>query len=125
MLCIVCPNGCRLQVEESAADNAADTAGIRVMGNQCERGVAFARAELTNPTRTLTTTVRTAFREVPVLPVRTSGEIPKGKIPEVMAFLGTVTVTEPLGIGAVVAERVLGLDSDIIVTSNILKETEA
>ena len=112
LLCIVCPNGCRLEAGERDGD-------IQVTGNQCIRGADFARAELTNPTRTLTTTVRTNFPEVPVLPVRTDGEIPKGKIGEVMAFLKTVTIGEPLNIGAVVVE-LPGLGCRVIAAANAL-----
>jgi CxxC motif-containing protein len=75
---------------------------------------------MTNPTRTVTTTVRTVFPQAPVVPVRTQGEIPKGKIGDVMAVLNSITIKEPLGIGAVVVENVLGLGRDIIVTSNVL-----
>jgi CxxC motif-containing protein len=111
LLCIVCPNGCRLRAEESGG-------AIRVTGNQCKRGIDFARAEITNPVRTLTTTVRTVFPEVPVLPVRTDGEIPKGKIGEAMAFLARVVIREPLRIGATAAE--LPGMGRVIVTSDIL-----
>jgi CxxC motif-containing protein len=111
LLCIVCPNGCRLRIEE--ADG-----GMQVTGNQCKRGIDFARAEITNPTRTLTTTVRTIFPEVPALPVRTDGEIPRGKIGEVMALLAGVVIREPLRIGAAAVE--LPGIGRMIVTSDIL-----
>jgi CxxC motif-containing protein len=115
LLCIVCPNSCRLQVEETAG-------GITVRGNQCRRGISFAEAEITNPVRTLTTTVRTAFPGVPAVPVRTDGEIPKGKVMEVMAYLNSITITEPLGLGAAAVENVLGLGRNVIITSAILEE---
>ncbi|MDR2363347.1 MAG: DUF1667 domain-containing protein [Spirochaetaceae bacterium] len=115
MTCIVCPNGCRIQVEKKAE-------GLAITGNQCKRGAAFAEAEITNPTRTVTTTVRTVFPRAPVVPVRTRGEIPKDKIRDLMAFLNTLTVTEPLGIGAAVVKNVLGLGRDVVVTSNVLAE---
>jgi CxxC motif-containing protein len=117
ILCIVCPNGCRLRIAESAAGE-----GFTVSGNQCKRGVDFAEAEITNPTRTLTTTVRTSFPGVPVLPVRTAGEIPKGKISEVMNVINAITVDRPLGIGDAVVKDILGLGVNIIATSNILME---
>ncbi|MDR2068690.1 MAG: DUF1667 domain-containing protein [Spirochaetaceae bacterium] len=113
LTCIVCPNGCRLTVEKKAE-------GFKITGNQCKRGIGFAEAEITHPARTLTTTVRTIFPQAPVLPVRTRGEIPKDKIREVMAFLNTITIREPLGIGAVAVENVLGLGRDVIVTSDML-----
>jgi len=112
ILCIGCPNGCCLRVEE----------GMVVSGNWCERGIYFAMAEITNPTRTLTTTVRTSFPAVPVLPVRTAGEIPKGKIRDAMRLIGGISVNRPLGIGEIVVEDILGLGVDLIATSNILKE---
>jgi CxxC motif-containing protein len=116
ILCIVCPNGCRLGAEKSA-----EGSGYAISGNKCKRGIDFAIAEITNPMRTLTTTIRTSFQGVPVLPVRTSGEIPKGKIMEVMNCLNAITVSRALGIGEIVAENILGLGVDIIVTSDMLK----
>jgi CxxC motif-containing protein len=118
LLCIVCPNGCRLTVEET--DD-----GLKVSGNRCNRGISFAQAELTHPTRTVTSTVRTGLPGVPVLPVRTSGEIPKGMIPDLMVLLSGVTVREPVGIGEAVVKNALGLGIDVIATSNMLKEPEA
>jgi CxxC motif-containing protein len=115
LLCIVCPNGCRLQVE-GTGDN------LIVTGNKCKRGIDFARAEITNPMRSLTTTVRTGFAGVPVLPVRTAGEIPKGKIRDVMRYLNGITVTKRLAVGDAVAENVLGLGVNVIATSNLLHE---
>jgi CxxC motif-containing protein len=117
ILCIVCPNGCRLHAEKNA-----NAEGYVISGNRCKRGVDFALAEITNPTRTLTTTVRTSFPGVPVLPVRTAGEIPKGKIREVMDCINAVTINRPLGIGEAVAENILGLGVDVIATSDIIKE---
>jgi CxxC motif-containing protein len=67
--------------------------------------------------------VKTNFPAVPVLSVRTAGEIPKGKIADVMAFLGTVVVRERIAIGEIVAKNVLGLGVNVIATSNRLKES--
>jgi CxxC motif-containing protein len=117
LLCIVCPNGCRLQVEETGDE-------ITVSGNQCGRGIPFARAEIRNPTRTLTTTVRTLFPEVPVLPVRTDGEIPKGSIRDAMRFLNTLTIGTRIGAGSIVVKNILDLGCNVIATSNILLEQE-
>ncbi|MDD5881299.1 DUF1667 domain-containing protein [Stecheria intestinalis] len=115
MTCIVCPNGCALTVRE---ENGA----IMVEGNKCPRGKAFGESEIICPMRTICTTVRTIFPEVPVLPVRVSCEIPKEKIFDVMKEINRVTVTERLGTGDPVIRNVLGLNADVIVTSSILKE---
>jgi len=116
ILCIVCPNGCRLSAEKSL-----ESSGYAISGNKCQRGIDFATAEIANPMRALTTTIRTSFPGVPVLPVRTAGEIPKGKIMEAMNCINTITVSRPLGIGEIVTENILGLGVDIIVTSDVLK----
>jgi CxxC motif-containing protein len=117
LICIVCPNGCRLEAEEQNGK-------ITVTGNQCSRGIGFAEAEMTHPTRTLTTTVKTTFPGIPVLPVRTAGEVPKPQIPRIMQALREVTVSTPLGIGETVCENILGLGVKVIATSNIIKEQE-
>ena len=77
LVCIVCPRGCAMHIEEQDGR-------YTVTGNSCKRGEQFALSEMTCPTRTLCTTVRTIFPEVPVISVRTSAEIPKDKIFEVM-----------------------------------------
>lgn len=117
LLCIVCPTGCRLTAEQDGEE-------ITVSGNSCKRGVDFARAELTHPTRTLATTVRTVFPGAPVLPVRTNGEVPKESIPAVMDALARLVVDKPLACGDTVAGDVAGTGCGVIATSNILMELE-
>ena len=118
LVCIVCPRGCRMQITE---ENGA----LQITGNGCKRGAAFAESEVRDPRRTICSTVRTAFPDVPVLPVRVSKEIPKNKIFDVMAEINRTTVNTRLGRGDIVLEHVLGLDANVIATSNILKETES
>ncbi|MDR0908413.1 MAG: DUF1667 domain-containing protein [Spirochaetaceae bacterium] len=117
LLCITCPNGCHLEAGFEGDE-------LIVTGNQCKRGIDFARAELTNPTRTLCSTVKTVFPKTPVVSVRTAGEIPKGKIFDVMHAINGVTLSKSIGIGEVVVPNVCGLGVDIIATSNILKENQ-
>jgi CxxC motif-containing protein len=114
LVCIVCPNSCRLSIEQNGSS-------FTVRGNQCRRGETFAHDEMTNPVRTLTTTVRTAL-SIPVLPVRSLRDIPKAKVKDVMRLLASVTITEPVGIGEIVVKNVLGLGVDIVAASNALKE---
>jgi CxxC motif-containing protein len=111
--CITCPVGCRITV---------DTVGGEYVfsGGKCPKGAQFALTELTAPMRTLTTTVRTAFPAMPVLPVRTRGEVPKGTIPEIIRELSKLVITEKTGIGGIVAADILGTGTDIIATGNML-----
>ena len=83
MTCITCPNSCLLYVEQKEGK-------IIVTGNKCKRGEAFAAAELTHPMRTISSTVRTVYKDIPVLPVRVSEEIPKEKIFDVMKEINKV-----------------------------------
>jgi CxxC motif-containing protein len=111
--CITCPVGCRITVDTVDGEYV-------FTGGKCPKGAQFARTELTAPMRTLTTTVRTAFPAMPVLPVRTRGEVPKGTIPEIIRELSKLVITEKMGIGGIVAADILGTGTDIIATGNML-----
>lgn len=113
MTCIVCPIGCRITVETRDDEYVFS-------GNRCARGAEFAKAEIIAPKRSLTTTVRTVFSNMPALPVRTNGEIPKEMIPEAIRILGAVRVSEKIGIGETVVKDILGTGCDIIATSDML-----
>lgn len=113
IVCIVCPNGCTLHI-----DNEGDS--VKVTGNKCRRGEQFAVAELECPMRTICSTVKTSFADAPVLPVRVSADIPKSRIFDVMQAINSVKVTEPLHRGDVVIPDVLGLGVDVIATSDLL-----
>ena len=108
LTCIVCPRGCTLRIEERDGR-------FTVTGNACKRGEQFATAEMTCPTRTV-------FPEVPVISVRTSAEIPKDKIFDVMREINRARVTHPMKRGEAVLPNVLGLGVDIIITSGLLEE---
>ena len=113
LVCIVCPRGCTMKIEENENE-------IIVSGNFCKRGADFAKTEMTNHMRTICTTVKTAFPDVPVLPVRVSAEIPKNRIFDVMAEVNKTTLTRRISRGEAVIKNVLDLGVDIIATSDIL-----
>lgn len=115
IVCIECPNGCRILASPSED-------GVRFTGYKCKRGLAYATAELTRPMRTLTTSVKTAFPEAPVVSVRTNGEIEKSKLFDVITALGKITVGTRLRIGDVVAENVCDTGVNVICTSDRLVE---
>ena len=112
LVCIVCPRGCTLKIEEKDGEYA-------VSGNFCKRGKDFAVSEMTEPKRTICSTVRTAFSDVPVLPVRVSAEIPKDRIFDVMKEINSFVLEKHVSRGETVIENVLGLGVDIIATSDI------
>ena len=115
IVCITCPRGCTMNVTQDG-DN------ITVTGNACKRGEIFAVNELTQPMRTICTTVATAFPESSVLPCRVSTDIPKDKIFDIMKEINQVTVKERIGRGDVIIPDVLGTGADVIATSDLLKQ---
>ncbi len=94
----------------------------KVSGNLCKRGEEFALSEINDPHRTLTTTMKTSFKECPIVPVRTSKPIKKGLIKEAMKIVNNTCIDKRLGIGETAIENILDSGADIIVTADILKE---
>lgn len=115
LVCIVCPRSCRMTITSEGDE-------LVVTGNTCKRGKEFAINEMTDPRRTVCTTVRTSFPSVPVLPVRMSGAIPKNKIFDLMREVNRITVSKRIGREEVVVPNILDLGVDLIATSNILKD---
>lgn len=113
LICINCPMGCALTVVMDA-DRV-----VSVSGNTCRRGEDYARKEVTNPTRIVTSTVRVAGGDVPFMSVKTKQDIPKGKIFDCIAALKDVEVTAPVHIGDVILENVAGTGVDIVATRNV------
>lgn len=111
LICIVCPKGCHLKVDENN--------GYSVTGNSCPRGAEYGKNELVNPMRTITSTVKVEGKEARRVSVKTSDNIPKGKIWDVMAELDKVVVKAPVHVGDVVLPNVLDLGVDIVATKNV------
>ena len=90
-----------------------------VSGNTCPRGDAYARKEMTNPTRIVTSTVRVAGGRLAMVSVKTASDIPKGKIFDCVKALKDVEVKAPVKIGDVIVENVAGTGVNIIATKNV------
>ena len=112
LICIGCPLGCPLTVEMEGSEVKA------VSGNTCPRGDAYARKEMTNPTRIVTSTVRVAGGRLAMVSVKTASDIPKGKIFDCVKALKDVEVKAPVKIGDVIVENVAGTGVNIIATTN-------
>lgn len=113
LVCIVCPNGCRLIVEKNDGE-------ISVTGAKCKRGEAFAKTELTCPTRSVTSSVKTTLKEYPVVSVRTDGEIPKEKIFDLIAVLAKFTLDKKVPIGTILISDVLKTGVNVITTTDMV-----
>ena len=111
LTCIACPIGCTLEVD--IHDN------YKVTGNQCKKGAEFGRKELKNPTRTITSTVKIRGGKYARIPVKTSDEVPKEKIFEVMKALNQISLKSPVQINQVVLKNVAQTGVDIITTRSM------
>ena len=82
-------------------------------------GDAYARKEVTHPTRIVTTTVQVAGGTAPVVSVKTAQDIPKGKIFDCAAALRDVRVQAPVAIGDVVLSDAAGTGVDVVATKAV------
>ena len=113
LTCIGCPLGCQITV---TMENGEVT---DVKGNTCPRGDKYAREEVTNPTRVVTSIVKVEGGNLAAVSVKTKDVIPKGKIFECVKALKTVEVPAPVHIGDVLVEDVAGTGVDIVATKNV------
>lgn len=113
LICITCPKGCHLTVDE---DN-----DYAVTGNACPRGAIYGKNELKNPVRVVTSTVRTDSAEYPRCPVKTNNAIPKGKMFDAMRLLDDVTLKVPIKVGDKVIENLFDTGVSFVACKNIEK----
>lgn len=113
LICVTCPMGCTLDVTHEGETI------IDVDGATCKRGVDYAKEELTDPRRMVTTTVRVAGGLHPLLPVYTSAPIPKARIFDLLAAIRQVEVQAPLKVGDVVLEDVVDTEVDVLASRDM------
>ena len=106
LICIKCPRGCELNID-----------GENITGNQCVRGIDYAKEELTCPQRIVTALLKTKDG---IIPVKTNKEVPKDKIFDVVNEINKLTLNN-VQIGDVVISNCLGLGVDIIATGDEYK----
>lgn len=114
LTCIGCPLGCPLTVTMESNEV------IEVKGNTCPKGATYAKKEVTNPTRIVTSTVRVTGGTCPMVNVKTSSDIPKGKIFECVEALKDVVLTAPIKIGDVVLTDVADTGVDVVAARNVM-----
>ena len=111
LVCIVCPKGCRLHVDEEN--------GYKVTGNSCPRGEAYGREECTNPTRVVTSTVAVAGGAHPRCPVKTNRPVPKDRMFDVVRALDGLVIPAPVALGQVIVADVCGAGADVVATRGV------
>ena len=115
MTCIVCPMGCPLKVMMDGNEV------VSVTGNTCPRGKKYAITEVTAPRRVLTSTVRVEGGHLPLCPVRTRGDIPKGLLFDAMKEVDALVIQAPVAIGDVLIPDICGTGVPLVACRNIHK----
>ena len=117
LTCIVCPMGCQLEVKLDKDGKVRD-----ISGNSCKRGYNYANTEFTNPTRTLTSTVKLVGSKVDkFLPVRTAAPIPKPKLFEAMKLIDSLEVKVPVKRGDVVFADFIEKGVDLVACKTVVE----
>lgn len=112
LICIGCPLGCPLTV-------TMEETGITVTGNTCKRGEIYAKKEVTDPTRVVTSSVHVNDGVIHMVSVKTKEDIPKDKIFACMEEIRRVSVAAPVHIGDIVIEDCAGTGVPVIATKNV------
>ena len=110
LICIVCPKGCKIEVELEGKEV------INVKGHTCKRGLEYAKSECLSPMRTLTTTA--PLENGGVVAVKTDRPIPKELLFECVALINKTTVPKGTKIGTVIIPDVLSTGANVITTAN-------
>lgn len=111
LVCICCPKGCRLTVDEEN--------GYAVTGNSCPRGEEYGKNEVRDPRRVITSTVRIDGAAYRRCPVRTSIAVPKALMFDIMKELEKADLKSGVKRGDVVIADILGTGADVIVTKDM------
>jgi len=115
LTCVVCPNGCELEV---CLDNKNL---ISIEGSTCKRGYKWAKQELTDPRRTIASSIAVDNGDWPLVSVKTDRPIPLTDIAKVMDAIKAVRVQAPIKLGEVLISNAAKTDTSIIATRNVVK----
>lgn len=111
LICIVCPKGCHLCVDEEN--------GYTVTGNGCPRGAEYGKNEVTHPTRVITSTVKISGAAHNRCPVKTDRPIPKELVFQAMRLLDSVMLESPVKRGDIIIPNLLGTEANFVVTKSL------
>lgn len=115
MICIECPKGCSLAVD------IENCKVVNVAGAMCPKGIIYASAEIENPTRIFTGSVRTRTLALKLVPVRTDKPIPKRDLQRSAKAVSEIVLDRPVAAGETIMENFLSLGVKLIATREALR----
>ena len=107
LVCILCPMGCRLKITGAIDD-------LQVSGNTCKKGITYAHDEITNPVRTICTTVKIKGGTHSVIPVKTDKPIPEKYKLEVVKAINNIELKSPVKTGDLIVSNLFGTGVNIV-----------
>jgi CxxC motif-containing protein len=108
--------GCQMEV-------VVEDGEIKSIENySCQRGVEYAKKEITNPKRTITSILPVVGGDLSMVSVKTSADIPKDKISACMRVMKDLSVNAPIMIGDVIVKNICDTGIDIIATKKVEKK---
>jgi CxxC motif-containing protein len=111
-VCIVCPNSCRLTVQENQGE-------LEVHGAGCRRGMEHGKQEYMDPKRMLTTTVAIQGGVHPRLSVVSNGEVPKEKLQECLDYIYGIQIEAPVVCKETIVKDICGTGVDILASRSM------
>ena len=112
MVCMLCPKSCSLSV----ADNFN---GVSIENNGCNKGIQFAKKELADPERILTSTMKVDHGVLPLVSVRGDNPVKKDELKALIKQLDGMTLYAPVLSGQIVASDFGRNSVNIIATRTI------
>ena len=106
MVCLVCPKSCLLSLTEN---------------NGCARGLEFAKKELTDPERMLTSTMRLDRGVLPLVSVRSDRPVKKNELRALIQQLDSMVVPAPVSSGQILVSGLGENKVNIMATRTIEK----
>lgn len=113
LICIGCPVGCLITAEKQQDGT------LKITGNRCPKGEAYARSEMTAPVRTITSFIRIEGSENKVVPVKTKEGIPKEKIRQCMKEIKQARVKAPVNVGDILIDNAAGSGVPVVATGQV------
>jgi CxxC motif-containing protein len=111
-ICISCPIGCELELEEIAKEN------IIVNGNKCIRGEIYAKEEYLSPKRVVTATCK-ILRNNYRLPVKTDKPILKEYINNLLKEIYLIEICPPIKVGDIIIKNYKDSGVDVISSKSV------
>jgi len=111
--CTVCPNGCQVEVEYTTKED------IVLTGNRCNRGIEYCTNECFDPKRTFTASVPICGAGRRMMPVRTTGPVPKDMIMQCAESVHKLSLESPVESHQIIEKDFLGTGVDLIAAMSL------